>query len=93
MPRAHPLNALRAFEAVARNRSFALAAKELHVTSSAVGQLVSRLEKDLGVELFARPRSGPGELSLTRRAADALPHLQEGFCSLSRAVELLEGKR
>ncbi|MFT4054380.1 MAG: LysR family transcriptional regulator [Novosphingobium sp.] len=86
----YPLNALRAFEAVARNRSFALAARELQVTPSAVGQLVARLEKDFGIDLFARPRRGPGDLSLTPRAANALPDLQEGFASLSRAVTYLE---
>ncbi|MFD2136935.1 LysR family transcriptional regulator [Novosphingobium resinovorum] len=52
MPGPHPvnapLNALRAFEAVARHRSFLLAARELGVTPSAVGQLVARLEKTWG---------------------------------------------
>lgn len=86
-----PLNALRAFEAVARNRSFLLAARELGVTPSAVGQLVARLEKDFGVDLFARPRTGPGGLSLTPPAADALPHLQAAFASLSLAVRHMQG--
>ncbi|MCP6307940.1 LysR family transcriptional regulator, partial [Klebsiella pneumoniae] len=38
------LNALRAFEASARNQSFSLAAEELKVTPAAVGQLVRSLE-------------------------------------------------
>ncbi|WP_310206448.1 LysR family transcriptional regulator [Rheinheimera pacifica] len=38
------LNALRAFEASARHKSFSAAAVELHVTSAAVGQLVRSLE-------------------------------------------------
>lgn len=49
-----PLVNLRAFEAVARRRSFALAATELHVTASAISHQVARLEADLGVRLFER---------------------------------------
>ena len=46
--------ALLAFEAVARRRSFALAASELHLTASAVSHQVARLEAHLGVRLFER---------------------------------------
>ncbi len=49
-----PLVNLQAFEAVARRRSFALAATELHVTASAISHQVARLEADLGVKLFER---------------------------------------
>lgn len=42
------LNALRAFEASARHKSFSAAAKELNVTPAAVGQLVRTLEDWLG---------------------------------------------
>ncbi|MBL8343285.1 MAG: LysR family transcriptional regulator [Rubrivivax sp.] len=49
-----PLVNLQAFEAVARRRSFALAATELHVTASAISHQVARLEADLGVRLFER---------------------------------------
>lgn len=38
------LNALRAFEASARHKSFSAAAKELNVTPAAVGQLVRTLK-------------------------------------------------
>ena len=41
-----PLNALRAFEVVARHLSFARAAEELHVTKAAVAQQVRALEQD-----------------------------------------------
>jgi len=40
---------LLAFEAVARRRSFALAAQELHVTASAISHQIARLEEQLGV--------------------------------------------
>lgn len=49
-----PLVNLQAFEAVARRRSFTLAATELHVTPSAISHQVARLEADLGMRLFER---------------------------------------
>ncbi len=49
-----PLRALSAFEAVARNMSFAKAAKELNVTSSAVSQQIKILEEHLAISLFRR---------------------------------------
>ncbi|HEY4352931.1 MAG TPA: LysR family transcriptional regulator, partial [Paraburkholderia sp.] len=51
------LNALRAFEAVARHLSYVGAAEELHVTPAAVGQLIRGLEETLDVELFHRATS------------------------------------
>lgn len=66
-----PVTNLQAFEAVARRRSFALAAAELHLTASAVSHQVARLESHLGVRLFERSAHGvrisaAGELYLTR---------------------------
>lgn len=49
-----PVSNLLAFEAVARRRSFALAAAELHLTSSAISHQIARLETELGVRLFDR---------------------------------------
>ena len=48
LQRLPPLNALRAFEAVARHSSFAGAARELHVTKAAVAQQVRALEQEMG---------------------------------------------
>jgi DNA-binding transcriptional LysR family regulator len=53
-----PLTNLLAFEAVARRRSFALAAAELHLTASAISHQVARLEAQLGVRLFERSAHG-----------------------------------
>lgn len=53
-----PITNLQAFEAVARRRSFALAAAELHLTASAVSHQVARLESFLGVRLFERSAHG-----------------------------------
>jgi LysR family glycine cleavage system transcriptional activator len=47
-----PLNAVKAFEAAARSRSFTRAAEELFVTPGAVSQQVKALETDLGLKLF-----------------------------------------
>jgi DNA-binding transcriptional LysR family regulator len=53
-----PIHNLLAFEAVARRRSFALAATELHLTASAISHQVSRLEAQLDVRLFERSAHG-----------------------------------
>jgi LysR family glycine cleavage system transcriptional activator len=87
------LNALRAVEAAARHQSFALAAQELNVTPAAVGQLVRRLEENLGVELFLRSQTGPARLIVTEAARAAIPDLQTGFASLSRAMDRLRSAR
>lgn len=49
---------LLAFEAVARRRSFAHAASELHLTPSAISHQVARLEAQLGVRLLERSAHG-----------------------------------
>jgi DNA-binding transcriptional LysR family regulator len=48
------LHQLRAFESVARNRSFTRAAAELSLTQPAVSVQIRGLEKSLGTELFER---------------------------------------
>ena len=53
-----PTANLQAFEAVARRRSFALAAAELHLTASAISHQVARLEAHLGVRLLERSAHG-----------------------------------
>ena len=71
-----PLNALRAFEAAARHRSFKRAAEELFVTPAAISQQVKSLEDYLGVELFRRLTRA---IELTPAAEAMLPKLREGF--------------
>jgi LysR family glycine cleavage system transcriptional activator len=53
-----PLNALRAFDAVARLGGVRLAAQSLHVTAAAVTQQVKLLERSLGVALLRREGRG-----------------------------------
>ena len=53
-----PLTELRSFEAVARLGSVTRAARELHVTHSAVSQQLRQLEDALGVALLVREGRG-----------------------------------
>lgn len=50
------LSLLAAFEAAARTGSITAAARELHLTQSAVSRQIKALEDQLGVELFIRER-------------------------------------
>lgn len=78
-----PLNALRAFEAAARHKSFVKAADELHVTPAAVSHQVKLLEQVLEVALFHRLPRG---LVLTEAGKAMLPELGRGFAHVARAV-------
>ncbi|KQQ53664.1 LysR family transcriptional regulator [Pseudomonas sp. Leaf127] len=53
-----PLNALRAFEAVARLGSVSQAAEQLHVTHGAVSRQLKALEAHLGIRLFDKDGRG-----------------------------------
>ncbi|WP_448325833.1 LysR substrate-binding domain-containing protein [Sulfitobacter sp. M13] len=77
------LNALRAFEATARHLSFVLAAQELHVTPSAVKQLVRKLEGALNAPLIERHGSG---LRLTAAGHAGLGNIGQGFDQIARGV-------
>jgi DNA-binding transcriptional LysR family regulator len=81
---------LLAFECVARRRSFAVAAAELHLTASAISHQVARLEADLGVRLFDRSAHGvrlsaAGERYL-ERVAGALKALSVATEDLRQGV-------
>ena len=66
-----PLNALRAFEAVARLESVSRAADELHVTHGAVSRQLRALEEALGAALFVRQGRGVALTPLGHRLHDA----------------------
>lgn len=66
-----PLNALRAFEAVARLDSVSRAADELHVTHGAVSRHLRALEETLGTALFVRQGRGLALTSAGRRLHEA----------------------
>jgi LysR family glycine cleavage system transcriptional activator len=79
------LTALRAFEAAARQLSFARAATELHVTPAAISQQIKQLEDYLGLALFRRGKT----LALSDGAGVVLPQISEAFDQLERAVDRL----
>ena len=84
-----PLNALKAFEACARCRSFTLAAEELLVTQSAVSKQIKGLEDYLGVRLFLRQ---PRQLELTQHGKALLPTLTQIFDRLASITSELQLK-
>lgn len=72
-----PIQALLAFEALARLRSVTQTAEELSVTPSAVSHRIRQLEAQLGVKLFSRgdfalSMDGTAYLARVREALDAL---------------------
>ena len=80
------LNALRAFEATARRRSFSLAADELAVTHGAVSRQVRMLEETLGVSLLQRTAQGAEPTPEGQRLAAGL---KRGFDEIQSCVEQL----
>lgn len=81
-----PLNALRAFEAAARNLSFRIAARELFVTPGAVSQQVKALEQYLGVTVFERVGRG---VHLTDAGRRLYPVLRSAFQNIGETAEAL----
>ena len=84
-----PLNAIRAFEAAARNLSFKKAARELNVTPGAVSQQIKRLETDLGISLFRRM---PTSLLLTGAGQEYFSVVRRAIERISEATSRLRGK-
>jgi LysR family transcriptional regulator, glycine cleavage system transcriptional activator len=66
------LNALRAFEAVARLRSMTLAAQELCVTHGAISRQVKALEDTLGLTLLVRSAQSSDPTPEGKRLAEGL---------------------
>ena len=77
------LNALRAFEAMARTGKATLAAEELGVSHSAVSRQVKALEHSLGVALFTGPKN---RLELTAEGRALLPDLTAAFDRIAAAT-------
>jgi len=78
------LNALRAFEAVARLGSVTAAAEELHVTSGAVSRQIKLLEDDLGTILLERDGRG---IRITAAGKRCWIGLQPAFAQIVATVE------
>lgn len=86
-----PLAALQAFETIARRKSFALAAEELHLTPSAVSHQVAKLEGLLHVRLFERSARGveltPAGHQYLQRVASALGAINTATEDLRHGVQ------
>jgi LysR family glycine cleavage system transcriptional activator len=78
-----PLNALRAFEAAARQLSLTKAAQELFVTAGALSHQIRALEEYLGLKLFERRVRS---IALTPAGKQLYPGLQTGFIHIRDAV-------
>ena len=75
-----PLAWLRAFEAAARHNSFTVAAREIHITQSAVSQHVRNLEDYLGCQLFLRKTRA---IELTEAGENYLPIVSNAFQTIA----------
>lgn len=86
-----PLSSLQAFEAIARRRSFALAAQELHLTPSAVSHQLAKLEGLLGVRLFERSARGvdltPAGRNYLQRVGNALGAINTATDDLRHGIQ------
>ena len=80
------LNALRAFEATARLRSFSLAADELSVTHGAISRHIRSLENSLGLALLTRNARGTAPTGEGQRFAEGL---SAAFSLIQASVEQL----
>jgi DNA-binding transcriptional LysR family regulator len=88
-----PLNALRAFEAVAHYNSFTAAASALNISQSALSRHVISLEEGLGLKLFER---GHKTITLTEEGRALLAGVTKGFDRVEQAlrdINGLEGQR
>lgn len=81
---------LRAYLAVAAHGSFTAAARELHLTQSALSVLVRELERDLGTRLFDRHTRA---VHLTDAGRDYLPHVRQAFVELEAGAASVAGLR
>jgi LysR family glycine cleavage system transcriptional activator len=79
-----PLNAVKAFEAAARNESFTRAAEELCVTQGAVSHQVKALEETLGIKLFNRERQ---RLAITDAGREYLTVIRDALDRIAVGTE------
>lgn len=78
------LTSMRVFARVARDGSFAAAARELEISRAMVSKHVMNLEENLGVRLLNR---NTRQVSLTEAGADYLERLQHILAELEEAEE------
>src|SRR5712672_2340314 len=85
-----PLETLRVFEVACRHSCYSEAARELHVTHSAVSQRIRQLEEELGLTLFERHgnRMVPTPSGLRLQAG-----VKSAFSELGAALGSLQTRR
>lgn len=84
------LRQLEYFVAVAADLNFSRAAERIHVVQSALSASVSRLEKELGVELFDRSKR---QIALTPAGEVFLQHARDVMHTAARARSSVEDHR
>lgn len=82
------LRQLRCFVAVARKKSFVLAAEELRLTQPAVSRSIRELEQTLGHQLFDRSTRGA---ELTPRGRDFLDATEAGLLQIWQGTKAVLG--
>lgn len=87
------LNALKAFEAAARNESFTDAAGELFVTHAAISRHIRELEEYLGTELFTRTGRGVELTEAGRRFGQQLTPLFDQLADAAREAAAVGAAR
>ena len=90
MARLPPLETLRVFEVACRHGSYSEAARELHVTHSAVSQRIRQLEEELGLTLFERQgnRMVPTSSGLRLQAG-----VKSAFSEMNAALASIQTRR
>src|SRR5215467_2161955 len=78
-----PMQALRAFEAAARERSLTRAAESLHLTHGAISHQIKALEAELGVRLVERAGRG---IRLTDEGERFANRVRTSLAELSAAM-------
>lgn len=78
------MQALRAFEATARERSLTKAAEALHLTHGAISHQIKALEADLGIRLVERAGRG---IRLTDEGERFAARVRAAFAELTTAVQ------
>src|SRR5258708_34905796 len=82
-----PLETLRVFEVACRHGSYSEAARELHVTHSAVSQRIRQLEDELGLTLFERQGN---RMVLTASGLRLQAGVKSAFSEFSAALGRLQ---
>src|SRR5258708_6870896 len=90
MTRLPSLETLRVFEVACRHGSYSEAARELHVTHSAVSQRIRQLEEELGLTLFERQgnRMAPTSSGLRLQAG-----VKNAFSEMNAALAGIQTRR